>query len=232
MHSHPTFLHVLVETELTVAFSLFPVRLARGHAARSLPGRCEHLQRDHGISPMLPMSLIESVGHYNAKSEALRGCSNCAATGPSSRRASRPFFLPYRVRLIALVTVVVFFLFGVARNMIPVSSEQLTSSAAMAPPRLAPAQGSFPPPFSLGRPICFQQLRLHTPSGLCNWSTVDHGRGPRALDQPVHAHRGGPSQSQRATWPPYRPATRSAADRRVFLDINPPVSSKSTRSPT
>ena len=232
MHSHPTFLHVLVETELTVAFSLFPVRLARGHAARCLPGRCEHLQRDRGISPMLLMSLIVSVGRYNAKSEALRGRRNGAAVGPSSRCAPRPFFLPYRVRLIALVTMVVIFLFGVAGNVILASSEELTSSAAMAPPRLAPAQASFPPPFSQGRLIYCQRLRIHTPSGLCNRSTVDHGRGPRALDQPVHTHRGGPSQSQCAMWLPCRPATRSAADCQVFLHFNPPISSKSTCSPT
>ena len=64
-------------------------------------------------------------------------------------------FLPYRVRLVALVTVVVPFLFGVAGNIFSASSEELTSSAAMAPPWSASAQASAPPPFSQGHPICF-----------------------------------------------------------------------------
>jgi len=42
--------------------------------------------------------------------------------------------MPYRVRLVALVLVVVLFLFGAARNKIPASSEELTSLAAMVPP--------------------------------------------------------------------------------------------------
>ena len=53
-------------------FSL-PVCLARGHAARSFPGRCEHLQRDHGIAPMLPMSLIVKLGRSNAEFEPPEG---------------------------------------------------------------------------------------------------------------------------------------------------------------
>ena len=44
VHSSPTLLHDLVETKLTVAFSLFLVHLARDHATRSLPRHCEHLQ--------------------------------------------------------------------------------------------------------------------------------------------------------------------------------------------
>jgi len=64
--------------------------------------------------------------------------------GPSSRRAPRLFFLPYHVRLIALVTLVFFFLFGMAGNAISASSEELTSSSVMAPPRPALAQGSSP----------------------------------------------------------------------------------------
>ena len=93
---------------------------------------------------MLPMSLIVNLGRSNAESEALRGRGSGAATGPSSRRAPRPFFLPYHVRLIALVTVVVPFFFGVVGNVFPASSEELTSSAAMAPPWLASAQASTP----------------------------------------------------------------------------------------
>ena len=119
----------------------------RGHAARSLPKRCEHLQQNYSVPLMLPMSLIVSLWCYNAKSEALRGRGNGAAVGLSSRRAPCLFFLPYRVRLIALVTLVVFILFGVARNAFPASSEELTSSVAMAPPCSVLAQGS-PPPFS------------------------------------------------------------------------------------
>ena len=129
--------------------------------------------------------------------------------------------MPHRVRLVVLVIVVALFLFGAAGNEIPASSEELTSSAAMAPPWSASAQASAPPPFFLSRPIGFQRPRLHTPSGLCNRSTVDHGRGPRALGRPVHACRGGPSQSRHDTWPPRRPATRSAADRRKFCTLTP-----------
>ena len=135
----------MVKTELTVAVSLFSVRLAHGQAARSLPRHCEHLQPDHGIPPMPPMSLIVSLGRSNAESEALRGHGNGAAAGPSSRRAPHLLFLPYRVRLIALVTLVVFFLFGVVGNATPTSSEEVTSSAAMALSRSAPAPGSSPP---------------------------------------------------------------------------------------
>jgi len=54
--------------------------------------------------------------------------------------------MPYRVRLVALVIVVALFLFGVAGNEIPASSEELTSSAAMAPLWSASAQASAPPP--------------------------------------------------------------------------------------
>ena len=151
---------------------------------------------------MLPMSLIVNLGRSNAEFEAIRGRRSGAAAGPSSGRAPLPFFLPYRVLLVALVTVVVSFLFGVARNVFPASSKEVTSSAAMAPPWSASAQASAPPPFFLSRPIGFQRPRLHTPSGLCNRSTVDHGRGPRALGRPVHAHSGGPSQPPHATWPP------------------------------
>jgi len=96
------------------------------------------------------MSLIVSLGRYNAESEALQGRGNGAAVGPLSRHAPRPFFLPYRVRLIALVTLVYLLLFGVAGNAISASSKELTSAATMAPPRSASAQGSFPPPFLLG----------------------------------------------------------------------------------
>jgi len=52
--------------------------------------------------------------------------------------------MPYRVRLVALVIVVVLFLFGTAGNEIPASSEELTSSSAMAPPWSASAQASTP----------------------------------------------------------------------------------------
>ena len=155
VHFPSTFLHDLVKTELIVAVSLFPVCLARGHAARSFPRHCEHLQRDRGIAPMLPMSLIVNLGRSNAEFEAIRGRRSGTAAGPSSGRAPLPFFLPYRVLLVALVTVVVSFLFGVARNVFPASSKEVTSSAAMAPPWSASAQASAPPPFSQGHPICF-----------------------------------------------------------------------------
>jgi len=72
---------------------------------------------------------------------------NGAAVGPLSRCAPRPLFMPYRVRLVALVTVVVFFLFGVAGNVFPASSEELTTSTAMAPPWSALAQASAPASF-------------------------------------------------------------------------------------
>jgi len=57
------------------------------------------------------------------------------------------YFVPYRVHLAALVTVVVLFLLGVAGNEIPASSEEFTSSAAMAPPWSASAQASAPASF-------------------------------------------------------------------------------------
>jgi len=122
---------------------------------------------------MLPVPLITSLGHSNTDPEALRERGNGAAAGPSCRRAPRLLFMPCRVRLVALVIVVVLFLFGTAGNEIPASSEEPTSSAAMAPPWSASAQASAPPPFFLSRPIGFQRPRLHTPSGLCNRSTVD-----------------------------------------------------------
>ena len=129
--------------------------------------------------------------------------------------------MPYRVRLVALVVVVALFLFRVAGNEISASYEELTSSATMEPPWSASAQASAPPPFFLSRPIGFQRPRLHTPSGLCNRSTVDRGRGPRALGRPVHAQSGGPSQSRHDTWHPCRPATRLAADRWRFCTLTP-----------
>ena len=120
-------------------YFLFPIRPNRGHTARSIPGRCEPLQRNRRTPSMLPVPLIVSLGLLNVVIETLRGRGNGAATRPSSRHAPHLFFLPYRVRLIVLVTLVVFFLFDVVGNAIPASSEELTSSAAMAPPRLAPA---------------------------------------------------------------------------------------------
>ena len=95
---------------------------------------------------MLPVPLIASLERSNAEPEALRGRRSGAAAGPSFRRAPRPLFMPYRVRLVALVIVVALFLFGVAGNEIPASSEELTSSAAMAPLWSASAQASAPPP--------------------------------------------------------------------------------------
>ena len=140
----PYFLHGLVEPKLTVVFFLFLVRLVRGHTARSLPRRCEQLQQNRGNFPMLPIPLIASLGYYIAKFEASRGHDNGAATGLSFRCAPRLFFLPYRVRLVALVTLVPFFWSGVARNAIPASTAELTSSAAMAPSWSALAQGRSP----------------------------------------------------------------------------------------
>ena len=67
-----------------------------------------------------------------------------APLGPSFRRAPRLFFLPYRVRLVALVTLVPFFWSGVAGNATPASTAELTSSAAMALLRSALAQGCSP----------------------------------------------------------------------------------------
>jgi len=86
--------------------------------------------------------------------------------GPSSRHAPRPFFLPYRVRLVALVTMVVFFLFGVAENVFPASSEELTSSAAMAPPWSASAQGSSPTSFLQGPFDLFPVAQITYPFGV------------------------------------------------------------------
>jgi hypothetical protein len=63
-------------------------------------------------------------------------------------------------------------------------------------------QASAPPPSFLSRPIRPQRPRLHTPSGLCNRSTVDPWARSTALGRPVHAHSGGPSQPPHATWPP------------------------------
>ena len=63
-------------------------------------------------------------------------------------------------------------------------------------------QASTPPPSFLSRPIRSQRSRLHTPSGLCNRSTVDPWARSTTLGRPVHAHSGGPSQSPHATWPP------------------------------
>jgi len=130
----------------------------------------------------------------------------------------------YRVCLVALVIVLALFLFGVAGNEILVSSEELTSLAAMAPPWSASAQASALPPFIQIRTICFQQPRLHTPSGLRNRSTVDHGRGPRA-----------PWWTELIPARHVAPLSVSDAVSRGPLEIlhfNPPVSSKSTRSPT
>ena len=61
----------------------------------------------------------------------------------------------YRVRLVALVIVVVLFLFGAAGNEIPASSEEFTSSAAMAPPWSASAHSTAPASFHQGHLICF-----------------------------------------------------------------------------
>jgi len=104
---------------------------------------------------MFPMSLIVNLGRSITDSEALRERSNGAAAGPSSRCAPCHFFLPYRVRLVALVIVVVSFSFGVAGNVFPASSEEFTSSAAMAPPWSASAQASAPASFHEDHPICF-----------------------------------------------------------------------------
>jgi len=104
---------------------------------------------------MLPVYLIVNLGRSIGDSEALRERGNGAAAGPSSRRAPRPFFLPYRVRLVALVTVVVSISFGVAGNMFPASSEEFTSSAAMAPPWSASAHSTAPASFHQGHLICF-----------------------------------------------------------------------------
>ena len=62
-------------------------------------------------------------------------------------------------------------------------------------------QVSASPPTFLSRPIRSPRPKSHTPSGLCNRSTVDHGRGPGALGRQVHAHSGGPSQPPHTTWP-------------------------------
>ena len=127
-------------------YFLFPVCPDRGHTARSIPGRCVPLQRNRGTPSMLPVPLIVSLGLLNTVIETLRGRGNGIAAGPSSRL----LFLPYRVCLITLVTLVVFFLFGVAENAILASSEELPSSAAMASLRSAPAQGNPHPSFSPG----------------------------------------------------------------------------------
>ena len=119
---------------------LSPVRPDRGQAARSFAGHCNHLQRNRVIPSMLPILSIANLERYNTGPEALRGRGNGAAVGPSSRRAPHPLFVLYRVRLVALVVVVVLFLFGAAGNEIPASSEEFSSSAAMAPPWSASAR--------------------------------------------------------------------------------------------
>jgi len=89
-------------------------------------------------------------------------------------------------------------------------------------------QASAPPPFFLNRPIRSQRPRLHTPSGLCNRSTVDPWVQSMALGRPVHAHSGGPSQPPHATWSPVgqrcgqpRAAGDFALEPPCFKQINP-----------
>ena len=113
-----------------------------------------------------PRTFNHELGRSNTESEALRGRGNGATVGLSSRRASRLFFVPYRVCLVVLVTMVVFFLFGVAGNVIPASSEEFTSSAAMAPPRSASAQASTPTSFLPGPSNRFPTTQIAYPFGV------------------------------------------------------------------
>jgi len=116
---------------------------------------------------------------------------------------------------------VLFFWSSMAGNVISASTEELTSSAAMVPLRSALARGHSPLLSPQSRPIWFQQPRLHTPSGLCNRSTVDHGRGPRRPCRPVHAHRGGPSQPQPTTWPPVGQRRGQPRTAKQFCTLTP-----------
>ena len=115
---------------------------------------------------MLPMSLTVSLGRYNTESEALPGRGNGAAMGPTSRRAPCLFFLPYRVRLIALVTLVVFFLFGVAGNAFLASSERSSPHRRQWRRRVWPQLRGAPPPFLPGPFDLFSVAQITYPFGV------------------------------------------------------------------
>ena len=126
--------------------------------------------RTPSTEPRYPLDAPRTFNHefrvLQRRNRASRGRGNGAAAGPSSRRAPRPLFVPYRVRLVALVIVVALFLFGVAGNEIPVISKELTSSAAMAPPWSASAQASAPASFHPEPPDRFPTAQIAYPFGV------------------------------------------------------------------
>ena len=152
--------------------------------------------------------------------------------GPSSRRAPRPLFVPYHVRLVALVVVVALFLLAwpVTRfRRAPRSSPRRRQWRHRGRPRLKRAPL---PPLTQSRPISFQRPRLHTPSGLCNRSAVDQWA------RSTGTRPAGPRASWWTEPIPVRhvaPLSASDAVSRGLLGVlhfKPPVSSKSTRGPT